>query len=113
MQATIIAPRGATRTLPIPEGFVFADLCAGQCRACAGSGRRDIAMPESHPKRNPSIPPRACHDCNGTGQAHVWEGSRIAAMLDREAETNVHEPQGEAMRLFSPAPNQLAGQMSL
>lgn len=82
LQATIIAPGGSVRTRSIPAGFIFADLCAGACGGCAGSGKRDYPMPESHPKRNPAIPPRACHDCNGTGLAHVCEGSRIAAMLD-------------------------------
>lgn len=111
MEAKIIAPGGAVRVRPIPEGFIFTALCVGHCRGCGGKGRREFPMPERHPKRNPAIDPRACHDCNGTGEAYVWEGSRIAAMLDAvpEAEPERHE----SVRLFTPAPNQISGQLSL
>jgi hypothetical protein len=113
MLARIISPRGSVRTRPIPAGFIFSDLCTGRCRGCGGAGRRDHPIPDGHPKRNPALPARACHECNGTGRAHVWEGSRIAAMLDVEAERVDRAPQGETVRLFTPAPTEIPGQLAL
>lgn len=102
LQVKVIAVGGAVRTVPMPDGFLFADLSTGRCGACAGTGRREFPMPERHPRRNPAIRPRDCHDCNGTGDAHVHEGSRIAAMLDAARERTAERH--ETVELFTPAP---------
>jgi hypothetical protein len=53
----------------------------------------------------------------GCGQLHAvhlaGDGSQVPPNVCPSCQQREHQPQGEAMRLFSPAPNQLAGQMSL
>jgi hypothetical protein len=89
--------------------------------AVAGDGQCDDCRASYAPGHPCAHPARYGHgsvvwSC-GCGQLHAvhlaGDGSQVPPNLCPSCKAKAREPQGEAMRLFSPAPNQLAGQLTL